>query len=69
DDSGNESLPDLSRRELAVMSVFAVGILWLGLAPQPLLRRIERSSVAVVEAVRFGPNAAPAAATNFSSAR
>jgi NADH-quinone oxidoreductase subunit M len=60
DDADNVSMPDLSRRELAVMSMFALGILWLGVAPQPLLQRIERASVAVVEAVRFGPNASAA---------
>ena len=57
DDDANTSLRDLSRRELAVMSVFAVAILWLGIAPQPLLRRIDRASSDVVQAVRFGPNA------------
>jgi NADH-quinone oxidoreductase subunit M len=67
DDAENTSLTDLSRREFAVMSVFAVGIIWLGVAPQPLLQRIERSSVAVVEAVRFGPNAS--AGANLSVAR
>jgi NADH-quinone oxidoreductase subunit M len=58
DTGENASLRDLSGRELAVMSVFAVGMLWLGVAPQPLLRRIERASIDVVQAARFGPNAA-----------
>ncbi|MES2522144.1 MAG: NADH-quinone oxidoreductase subunit M [Gemmatimonadota bacterium] len=58
DDGTNASMRDLSRRELAVMGVFAVGILWIGVAPRPLLQRIERASVDVVQAARFGPNAA-----------
>ncbi|HYW30485.1 MAG TPA: NADH-quinone oxidoreductase subunit M, partial [Gemmatimonas sp.] len=59
DDEHNAGMHDLSRRELAVMGVFAVGILWLGVAPRPLLQRIERASVDVVQAARFGANAAP----------
>jgi hypothetical protein len=35
----NAALRDLSRRELAVMSVFALAIIWLGLAPRPVLQR------------------------------
>jgi NADH-quinone oxidoreductase subunit M len=57
DDQENASLRDMSRREMAAMSAFAVAILWLGIAPQPLLRRIDRASADVVQAVRFGPNA------------
>jgi NADH-quinone oxidoreductase subunit M len=64
DDVENTSLRDMSRREMAVMSVFAILILWLGIAPQPLLRRIDRASADVVQAVRFGPNAP--AQTNLS---
>jgi len=67
DDAENLSMPDLSRRELAVMSAFAVAIIWLGVAPQPVLRRVERASADVVQSVRFGPNA-PAPRTNLSAA-
>ena len=51
------SLIDLNVRERVVLGVFAVAILWLGLAPSPVLLRVERASRAVVETVRFGPNA------------
>jgi NADH:ubiquinone oxidoreductase subunit 4 (subunit M) len=32
---------DLDARELAVLGAFAVAIVWLGVAPGPLLRRME----------------------------
>lgn len=48
---------DLSRRELAILSVFAVAILWLGLAPGQLLDRLEPATRGVIEMARFGPNA------------
>jgi len=67
DDSENLSMPDLSRRELAVMSAFAVAIIWLGVAPQSVLRRTERASADIVAAARFGPNAS-AVRTNLSAA-
>lgn len=51
------ALPDLSSREKLVMAVFAVAIVALGVAPQPLLQHTERASRDLVEAVRFGPNA------------
>ena len=43
------------------MGVFVVAILWLGVAPGPVLQRVEQASRNVVEAARFGVNA-PAAA-------
>ncbi len=49
--------PDLRAREIGVMSVFALAIIWLGVAPGPVLRRIEGASRHVVEAARFGLNA------------
>ena len=56
DDDENVRMRDMTGRELAVMSVFAVAILWFGLAPQPLLQRIDRGAADVVQAARFGPN-------------
>jgi NADH-quinone oxidoreductase subunit M len=56
----NMSLRDLTPRESAVMAVFVVGIVWMGVAPGPVLQRIEHASRTVVEAARFGQNA-PAA--------
>jgi NADH-quinone oxidoreductase subunit M len=37
----NERLPDLSLREFAVLAPLLAGILWIGLYPAPLLRRME----------------------------
>jgi len=51
------ALRDLNSREKFVMTVFAVAIVFLGLAPQPVLQRTERASRDLVEAARFGPNA------------
>jgi NADH-quinone oxidoreductase subunit M len=59
---------DLNGRELAVMGAFALGMIWLGVAPGPVLRRTERASREVVQSVRFGPNA-PVPSTNLSVTR
>jgi NADH-quinone oxidoreductase subunit M len=50
----NESLTDLSPRELMVMVPLLLGILWMGLYPAPILRRIEPAAVRYIETVR-GP--------------
>jgi NADH-quinone oxidoreductase subunit M len=56
----NEQLTDLTRRELAVMLPLLVGIVWLGLYPGPVLRRMEPATRRYVEAVQ--PHAAPTTA-------
>ena len=48
----NESLTDLTLRELAVLAPLLAGILWLGLYPAPVLRRMEPASRQFVESVR-----------------
>jgi NADH-quinone oxidoreductase subunit M len=50
----NATLVDLNRRELAVVGVFAVAILWLGLAPGPVLRRMEPAAARLVQQVERG---------------
>ena len=50
----NEALTDLSPRELAVMLPLLAGIVWLGLFPGPVLRRVEPAALKYIEAVR-GP--------------
>ncbi len=52
DVKANGGMRDLRGTQLAVMSVFAIAMLWIGLAPQPLLRRMELASGALVERVR-----------------
>jgi NADH-quinone oxidoreductase subunit M len=45
-------LPDLSIREVVVLGPLVACILWIGLYPKPILRRIEPSARALVEQVR-----------------
>ena len=55
DNPENERLTDLTRRELAVLLPLIVGIVWLGLFPGPVLRRMEPAARRFVETVQ--PNA------------
>ena len=57
----NEGLTDLTRRELAVLIPLVVGIVWLGLFPGPVLRRMEPASRRYVETVQ--QNRAPSTAS------
>ena len=59
DDRENEHLTDLTPRELAVMLPLIVGIVWLGLYPAPVLRRMEPATRHYLEAT--GVRAAPGA--------
>ena len=52
DNPENEGLTDLTRRELAVLVPLIVGIVWLGLFPGPVLRRMEPATQRFVEAVQ-----------------
>jgi len=45
-------LLDLSRRELVVILPLVIGIVWLGLYPAPVLRRMERSTQRYLEMAR-----------------
>jgi NADH-quinone oxidoreductase subunit M len=60
DNPENEGLKDLTRRELAVLLPLLVGIVWLGLFPGPVLRRMEPATRRYVDAV--APHAASTAA-------
>jgi NADH-quinone oxidoreductase subunit M len=55
DNPENQGLTDLTRRELAVLLPLIVGIVWLGLFPGPVLRRMEPATRRYVETVQ--PNA------------
>jgi NADH-quinone oxidoreductase subunit M len=57
DDGENEHLTDLTARELAVMLPLVAGIVWLGLYPAPVLRRMEPSTKHYLEAT--APRAVP----------
>ncbi|MDX2183018.1 MAG: NADH-quinone oxidoreductase subunit M [Gemmatimonadaceae bacterium] len=60
---GNPSwsgMPDLSRRELSVLGSLAVLLLWIGVHPAPILRRLEPAAVHfLVLSARGGPATAP----------
>jgi len=47
----NARLPDLNRRELAIVGVLTVAIIWIGIYPAPVLRRMERSAANFVQIV------------------
>jgi NADH-quinone oxidoreductase subunit M len=47
----NERIPDLNRRELAVMVPLIAGIVWLGVYPAPVLRRMEVAATRFVQHV------------------
>ncbi len=59
----NTTLSDLNRREVAVMAVIAVTIIWLGVAPAGVLDRMRPASTLLVDRVhgRVAPAPAPAA--------
>jgi NADH-quinone oxidoreductase subunit M len=52
DPAQNGKLSDLSARELAVLAPLIACILWIGIYPAPLLRRIEPSAQVLVTQVR-----------------
>jgi NADH-quinone oxidoreductase subunit M len=52
DQPENASLTDLSVRELVVMVPLLAGILWMGLYPAPVLRKIEPAAIRYVESLR-----------------
>jgi NADH-quinone oxidoreductase subunit M len=50
----NSGLKDLTARELVVLLPLIAGIVWMGLYPNAVLRRIEPAAAHYVEAVRTG---------------
>lgn len=47
----NEHIPDLNKRELALLAPLIAGIIWLGVYPQPVLRRMETAATQFVKRV------------------
>jgi len=47
----NEHVPDLNRRELAMLVPLIAAIIWLGVYPAPVLRRMEGSAQLLVNRV------------------
>jgi NADH-quinone oxidoreductase subunit M len=56
----NQTLKDLSRRELAILVPIVVMILWIGVYPRPFLNRIEPSVTRFVEQTRAAVPVGPA---------
>jgi NADH-quinone oxidoreductase subunit M len=55
----NRGLTDLTRREYLVLAPLLALILWLGLYPQPVLRRMEPAARAYIEKVQARAHAQP----------
>jgi NADH-quinone oxidoreductase subunit M len=51
DKKENNHLPDLNRRELALLVPLIAVIIWLGVYPAPVLRRMEGSAQLLVDRV------------------
>src|SRR5205085_4817185 len=47
----NEHIPDLNRRELLLMTPLIAAIIWLGVYPEPVLRRTQRAAERFVSQV------------------
>jgi len=47
----NEHVPDLNRREMLLMAPLLAGIIWLGVYPAPVLRRMQTSAETFVRTV------------------
>ena len=53
----NTHIPDLNRRELAMLVPLIAVIVWLGIYPAPVLRRMETSAQLLVDRVQAGTSA------------
>jgi NADH-quinone oxidoreductase subunit M len=51
DKSENEHVPDLNKRELAMLVPLIAAIIWLGIYPAPVLRRMEGSAQLLINRV------------------
>ena len=49
----NQALPDLSLREIAVLAPLVACIVWIGVYPQPILRRMEPAARDLIQNVRI----------------
>ncbi len=51
----NRNLPDLNDREKVILVSLVFVILWMGIYPQPFLRRLDSSVVQIIQSVERGP--------------
>jgi len=68
DKAENEHIPDLNRRELLLMAPLVIVIIWLGVYPAPVLRRMETASQALVTRVERNASIAKPAAAHVAEA-
>jgi NADH-quinone oxidoreductase subunit M len=66
DKSENAHIPDLNWREIAISLPIITAILWLGLYPAPVLRRMEPAAAKVVADVQAGMNNASPTTTTVA---
>ncbi|CAN5498919.1 NADH-quinone oxidoreductase subunit M [soil metagenome] len=59
----NEHIPDMNRRELLLMAPLVAGMIWLGVYPAPVLRRLQPSAENFVRIVELRSSAANASTT------
>jgi NADH-quinone oxidoreductase subunit M len=66
----NEHMPDLNWREIAIAAPIVAAIIWLGVYPAPVLRRMEPAATKFVAQVRVGapPVTAPSTTVAVHSA-
>jgi NADH-quinone oxidoreductase subunit M len=62
----NEAIADLGRRELALMAPLLIGIVWLGLYPAPVLKRMESAARRYVELTQPARTNSPVAVQGAS---
>jgi NADH-quinone oxidoreductase subunit M len=68
DQPENAGLPDLSRRELAVLGPLLACIVWIGVYPAPILRRVEPAARALIAQVEQGRATVPPATIGVNRA-
>jgi NADH-quinone oxidoreductase subunit M len=62
----NEAIADLGRRELTLMAPLLIGIVWLGLYPAPVLKRMESAARRYVELTQPARTTSPVAVQGAS---
>jgi NADH-quinone oxidoreductase subunit M len=64
DKAENREMPDLSRREIAILAPMLALMIWIGWNPTPFLRRMEPSVQAVIERVESSNGTSAALSTS-----
>lgn len=67
DKKENEKIPDLNWREIGLMTPIVVVIIWLGVYPAPVLRRMEVAAQGLVTQVERGARMAPSASAALAA--